>query len=169
VISRTLFILIINALAGMLLLWSGARRLLQDRSYIAEAFPQMGLREILRGLYVLAFVLTAIFVAVAFVLYPEGDGYARGAQALYLLGWWGTIVLLVFIIFVGIRSSAPVPASAIVGLLVALVPAILFVSVPRFIQVFSVDGFDRAVIIGLALAAMSYTILRRLGRVEPAQ
>ncbi|NPV09251.1 MAG: hypothetical protein HPY83_14995 [Anaerolineae bacterium] len=167
-ISRNLLIVIVDALIAMVLLWSGVRALVQDRSAIVRAFPRMELSAVLRGLLVLPFALTALFVAVAFVLDRQGDVSVRAAQAVFLLGWWGAAVIMVFSIFVGLRSPASVPASAVIGLLFALPPLILFTSTARFAEMFSVDGYDRPVIIGLALAAMSYTVIRRLERAKPA-
>lgn len=163
-ISQTLFIVILLGFVDMLLVWASVRRLVEDQAPIVVAFPERSLRDVIRVLVAAPLVATAAHLVVSYAIGPRGDMYANMAQGVYFLGWWAAATIMVFVVVVSLRAGTKVPTSAILGIILTVAVLGLFTSVARFTQTFSADGFDRAIIVGLALVLMGYTVVRRLWR-----
>ncbi len=163
-ISQTLFIVILLGFVNMLLVWASARRLIQDQAPIMVALPERSLRDLIKVLVAAPLAATAVHLVVSYALGSRGDLYANMAQGAFFLGWWAAATIMVFVLVVSLRAGTKVPASAVIGLILTVAVLGLFTSVARFTETFSVDGFDRAIIVGLALILMAYTVIRRLWR-----
>lgn len=163
-ISQPLFIMIILGFVTMLLVWSAARRLIQDQAPIVVAFPDKTMRDLIKILVAAPLVISALHLLLAFALGARGDAYAELAQGLFYLGWWAGLTVMAFALLVARRAGTAIPGSAYVGMLLSAGVLALFTSPDLFAQTFSVDGYDRAIIVGFALMLMAYTVLRRLWR-----
>ncbi len=163
-ISQMLFIVILLGFVDMLFVWASVRRLVQDQAPIVVAFPSRSLRDLIKVLVAAPLLATAVHLVVSYAIGPRGDMYASMAQAIYFLGWWAAATIMVFVVVVSLRAGTKVPASAILGIVLTVAVLGTFTSAARFAETFSVDGFDRAIIVGLALVLMGYTVLRRLWR-----
>lgn len=168
-ISQPLFVVIVAGLLVMLLLWSAIRKLVRDQTPIAQAFPQATMRDILKVLIAAPLVVTAVHLAAVSILGYAGDLYAQFSQGLFYLGWWAAVTIMVFSQVTALRSTLPLPITSVIGTVVSVTVLALFSSSTRFMEVFSVDGYDRAIITGLALILMAYTVLRRLWNARPAK
>lgn len=162
------FIVVGGALIAMLLLWSAVSGLLRGDPPPISRLTREELGRGVRLLVATSFAFTVLSALVfALVLPDEVDALARGSHALFLLGWWLTLAILSFAVLTMRRLGLTLPPSAIAGFLVALAFLVYFTPLTNYVTVFRVVSYDRAVIIGLALVAMAYTILRRLGRMRP--
>jgi len=168
-ISQPLFIVLVAAFLTMLFVWSSARKLIQDQEPIGRAFPKATTRDIVRALAALPVVLAALHLALVWVLDGQGDPYVRLAQGLLFLGWWASIVIMLFSQAVALRSSSSWSAVSVIGMGLSAVILVLFSSSAQFAAVFEPNGYDRAIIVGVALALMAYTVVRRLWQARPSK
>lgn len=112
----------------------------------------------------------AVVLLVVALTYLAGDVVAvqvRIGHAVVLLGWWMAAALLLFAISAYQRLGQRVPVSALLGLLLAAAAIVYLTPISRFSAFFFPLGYDRALIIGVALVAMAGTILSRLYRLAP--
>ncbi len=164
-ISSTLVVVIVEALVAMLLMWAAMSGFLKDPAFIRRAFPgttAARLVQVLAAVPLAAALLSAILFGL--VLGAAPDTAARIGHFVLLAGWWLIATLSGFALLTALRAGVKVPISAVIGLVLSLATLAYFSDLPRYLVVFSVNGYDRAVIVGISLGAMGYTILSRLNR-----
>ncbi|MHB0875236.1 MAG: hypothetical protein ACYC5O_04220 [Anaerolineae bacterium] len=158
---------VIYSLVSIVILWSGVMDLLRSDSPLPALLPGKGLRDAIRILIAAPLAITAVVaLLVPVLLGAQVSSAARLGHATLLLGWWLAAVLLLFALFAYRRLARSLPVSTVVGLLLCLAPIIYLTPLSNFVTVFEPLGYDRAVIIGLALIAMTASALRRLARLS---
>jgi len=161
-ISTSLFVIIMLGFVAMLLMWAAARRLVQDQAPLVVAFPDKSMRDLLKVLVAAPLVLTAAHLLLSYALGASLDASGSLAQALFYLGWWAGLTVMAFAFLTARRSGTAVPGSAYAGMVLSVAVLAAFTSPAFFASTFSVDGYDRAIIVGFALVLMAFTVLRRL-------
>lgn len=158
-------VVVIYSLVSLVMLWTGVMDLVRSDSPLPELLPGKGLRDAIRILIVAPLAITAaVSLLLPFLLGAHVSIAARAGHAVLLLGWWLAALLLLFALFAYRRLGRALPVATMAGLLLCLVPVIYLSPLSHFVSLFEPIGYDRAIIIGLALLAMALTALRRLAR-----
>ncbi len=148
------FLLLLEVLLVSLMVWESFTRLL---AFIPEKFLQR-LHAIVRVyLFIPLALLLALFALVLLVW--EQEPFAHFAHAVLVLGLWMPTTMLAFSFALLVRYRYRRIGLSLTGLVLSVIPIIVFTPLSRFYSIFDESGFVLPLLIGLACLGYIYVVL----------
>lgn len=154
-------LLALDAIVILLMLYQVFVRLRVAGSIGALAHAARWLRSVL---FVLEVAPVVIALLLAGELSARGDALSRIAQAALLLGLWLALALGGFLCVLAVLVRPRLLLLAFPAVVLALIPIVKLTPLPNFLAATLPAGRIALLVVGLALAVLSFLLLIRTGR-----
>lgn len=158
------FLFVLAGMALMLLLWASVRELLVVHVEKLREIREPKLEQAVKAMFFVPLAAAIISAAILWYVFAT-DFQNRAIHALLLLSLWCMLLLLLLAFYLRRRLNMPYAKTAIAGLVVAVFSIIYLTPWGNFQALFNNLGYDRALIMGIAILSMWYMILRRFRRI----